>query len=218
MVWGQLNNALTAWRNAYNARLPGRGTASDGAIADDAHGSGSQHQPDSDTTVDANDMDVNVLGSSNSTGTDDELRIVEAMKLDFERDPHGRGHLWIHRREIAEHDEGWREEYYGGANAHDMHVHWESRQDREDDGREWPMPETDKVLRSMGLGDDMQLSDTFTLSDDACEALGKPLGTKINVETAYEYMIIHSARESRDHYTELNKRLTAIEAKLEPPV
>ena len=152
MSWGSLNNALTAWRNAYNERLPGRGTDSDGAIADAAHGSSSQHQQDSDGTVDANDMDVNVLGSSDANGTDDELRVLEAMKLDFERDPHNRGHLWIHNREIAQHDNGWSENYYGGSNPHDHHVHWESRQDHEDDGREWPMPETDKVLAEMGYG------------------------------------------------------------------
>lgn len=157
MSWGGLNPALTAWRNAYNRRLPGRGTASDGGYADPNHGSKSQHQPDSDGTVDANDMDVNVLGSSNSTGTDDELRIIEAMKLDFERDPHDRGHLWIHNREIAQHDEGWDEDYYGGTSPHTEHVHWESRQDHEDDGREWPMPETDRVLAEMGRGGDMGL-------------------------------------------------------------
>jgi hypothetical protein len=148
-----LNPALTAWRNAYNRRLPGRGTASDGGYADGAHGSTSQHQPDSDGTVDANDMDVNVLGSSDSNGTADELRIIEAMKLDFERDPRKRGHLWIHNREIAQHDRSWSENYYGGDNPHDQHVHWESRQDKEDDGSEWPMPETDRVLEEMGYGD-----------------------------------------------------------------
>lgn len=152
MSWGSLNPALTAWRDAYNRRLPGRGTSSDGAIADDAHGSSSQHQKDSDGTVDANDMDVNVLGSDDPQGTKDELRIIEAMKLDFERDPHARGHLWIHNREIAQHDRGWSENYYGGTNPHDKHTHWESRQDHEDDGREWPMPETDKVLAEMGYG------------------------------------------------------------------
>lgn len=155
MSWGGLNPALTAWRDAYNRRLPGRGTASDGGYADAVHGSTSQHQPDSDGTVDANDMDVNVLGSSDSTGTADELRIVEAMKLDFERDPHDRGHLWIHNRVISQHDEGWDNDSYGGTSPHTEHVHWESRQDHEDDGREWPMPETDRVLAEMGYGGDM---------------------------------------------------------------
>lgn len=154
MTWGGLNNALTAWRNAYNLRLPGRGTASDGARADALHGSKSQHQEDSDGTVDANDMDVNVRGSSNDTGTATELRIIEAMKLDFEQDPHERGQLWIHNGEIANKDRGdWAErDYQGTSNPHKHHVHWESDQEHEDDGRTWPMPNTDRVLRELGVG------------------------------------------------------------------
>jgi len=152
MSWGGLNPALTAWRDAYNSRLPGRGTASDGGYADAAHGSSSQHQADSDGTVDANDMDVNVLGSNDATGTDEELEIIEAMKKDFENDPRDRSHLWIHNREIAQHNYGWAENYYGGSSPHTEHVHWETRQDKEDDDSEWPMPETDRVLAEMGLG------------------------------------------------------------------
>lgn len=150
MSWGGLNPALTAWRNAYNRRLPGRGTASDGGYADPAHGSTSQHQPDGDGTVDANDMDVNVLGSGTPTGTPAERRVIEAMKLDFERDPRGRGQLWIHDREIANRDRSnWLEREYTGESPHDKHVHWESRQSHEDDGSEWPMPHTDALLREL---------------------------------------------------------------------
>lgn len=159
--WGQLNIALTAWRNAYVALFAKygirRGTDSDGALADENHSSTSQHQQDSDGTVDANDMDVNVLGSSNPTGTAAERRVIEAMKLDFENDPHGRSQLWISYREIANRDIGnWRERDYTGASAHDHHVHWESRQSREDDGRAWSMPRTEAALRrELGLGDDL---------------------------------------------------------------
>lgn len=159
--WGQLNIALTAWRNAYVALFAKygihRGTDSDGALADSNHSSTSQHQQDSDGTVDANDMDVNVLGSSNPTGTPAERRVIEAMKLDFENDPHGRSQLWISYREIANRDVGdWRERGYTGASAHDHHVHWESRQAREDDGRAWPMPRTEAALRrELGLDDDV---------------------------------------------------------------
>jgi hypothetical protein len=154
MSWGGLNNALTAWRNAYTLRLPGRGTASDGARADALHGSKSQHQEDSDGTVDANDMDVNVRGSSVETGTATELRIIEAMKLDFEQDPHERGQLWIHNGEIANKDrDDWAErDYSGTTNPHRKHVHWESDQAHEDNGRTWPMPNTDRVLRELGIG------------------------------------------------------------------
>jgi hypothetical protein len=150
MSWGGLNPALTAWREASIRRLPGRGTSSDGGYADAAHGSNSQHQEDSDGTVDANDMDVNVLGSDDATGTDEELEVIEAMKKDFEADD--RAHLWIHNREIAQHNYGWAENYYGGSSPHTEHVHWEARQDKEDDGSEWPMPATDRLLAEMGLG------------------------------------------------------------------
>lgn len=155
MSWGGLNRALTAWRNAVERRFPGRGRASDGARADAAHGSTSQHQEDSDGTVDAFDMDVNLLDSGEPSGTSAERRLIEAMKLDFERDPRSRGQLWIHQREIANRDIGnWRKRAYGGQSPHDKHVHWESRQSREDDGSEWPMPHTDALLREM-RGDDV---------------------------------------------------------------
>lgn len=158
--WGGLNNALTAWRNAYVALFAKygihRGTESDGARADAAHVAGgvSQHIEDSDHTVDANDMDVNVLGSNDPTGTAAERRVIEAMKLDFENDPHNRPQLWIHLREIANKDvRDWAERGYSGKNPHDKHVHWESDQDHEDDGRAWPMPRTEAVLREL-LGED----------------------------------------------------------------
>jgi hypothetical protein len=148
--WGGLNNALTAWRNAVMARFPDKDSSSDGARADAAHGSNSQHQEDADGTVDAYDMDVNLLRGTPASGTPEERRLIEAMKLDFEQDPHGRGRLWIHQREIANEGIGpWSERPYSGWNPHDKHVHWESLQAREDDGRTWPMPHTDRVLREM---------------------------------------------------------------------
>lgn len=145
--WGGLNNALTAWRTAINQRFPDRSTSSDGGYADGNHSGSSQHQPDGDGTVDAFDMDVNLLRSGAPTGSDDEKRLIEALKKDFERA--GRAHLWIHAREIAQHDKGWSENYYGGSSPHTEHLHWEARQDREDDGSAWPMPNTDALLEEM---------------------------------------------------------------------
>jgi hypothetical protein len=154
MTWGGLNNALTAFRNALELRLGEvRGRNSDGARADGAHGSNSQHQEDRDGTVDAFDQDVNVLGSSKSTGTAAELRIIEAEKLDFEQDPHRRGKLWIHNREIANRDiDDYRERDYTGKSPHTEHMHLESDEAHEDDGRTWPMPNVDRVLRELGVG------------------------------------------------------------------
>lgn len=214
MSWGGLNPALTAWRNAYNARLPGRGTASDGGYADAAHGSTSQHQQDADGTVDANDMDVNVLGSGTPTGTKEELRIVEAMKLDFERDPHKRGHLWIHDREIAQHDNSWAEVHYGGDSPHTEHVHWESRQDHETNGAAWPMPETDRVLQEMGLMA-FNAEQVEQITDAAYEALNRKLPGTAGISTFTGVDRVHKATTGgTGDALALWARLDALEAAL----
>jgi hypothetical protein len=162
VIWGGLNNALTAWRTAVVRRFPGKDNTSDGARADAAHSATSQHQADADGTVDAYDMDVNVLRGTPASGTAVELRIIEAMKLDFERDPRSRGQLWIHDRKIANRDRfSWLERDYTGPNPHDKHVHWESRQSHEDDGSVWPMPHTDALLRELE-GDDVDKADVKT--------------------------------------------------------
>lgn len=149
MSWGGLNPALTAWRNGINQRFPGRGRASDGGYADKAHGSASQHQPDPDGTVDAFDMDVNLLGSDTPSGTRQELALVEALKADFE-DNLDRGQLWIHNSEIANAEvDDWRVRDYDGDNPHTLHVHWQSRQGRERDGRQWSFRRTDALLARM---------------------------------------------------------------------
>lgn len=147
-TWGGLNAALTSWRAGIVRRFPKRGSASDGGVADKAHGKDSQHQRDADSTVDAFDCDVNWLGSSDPDGNALEDRFSEAVKADFEDDP--RAQLWIHNREIANRAIGdWRERYYGGASAHDHHIHFETRQALEDDGRPWAMPRTDALLREL---------------------------------------------------------------------
>lgn len=148
MSWGGLNLALTSWRNGINARLPNRGTASDGGVADQAHSSSSEHQRDADGSVDAFDCDVNFLGSGEPTGTAAERRIAEALKLDFEADR--RSHLWIHRGEIAnEAVRSFAERAYAGANPHDKHIHFESEQRYERDGSPWRFTRTDALLREM---------------------------------------------------------------------
>lgn len=163
MTWGGLNPALTAWRTGINARFPKRGLASDGARADQAHGSTSEHQEDPDGTVDAFDMDVNLLGSRNEAGTAEERALVDALKLDFEAD--GRGQLWIHQREIANRDIGnWTERHYDGQNAHDKHTHWQSRQAGERNGATWSFKHTDALLRRME-GEDVEPKDLLDYDD-----------------------------------------------------
>lgn len=166
MPWGGLNPALTAWRNGINQRFPKRGTGSDGGYADKVHGSNSEHQPDTDGSVDAFDMDVNLFGSPNETGTATERRLLEALKLDFEADR--RSHLWIHQREISNEDvRAWAERKYGGASAHDKHVHWESDPAYERDGSPWKFTHTDALLREM--------EDTVS-AQDVITALTSPAG------------------------------------------
>ncbi len=210
-TWGNLNKALTAWRNAIELRLGAiRGRASDGALADAAHVAGgvSQHIRDRDGTVDAFDEDVNLLGSSNPTGTIAERRIIEAQKLDFEQDPHRRGKLWIHNREIANRDiDDYRERDYDGKSPHTEHAHWESDEAHEDDGREWPMPNTDRVLRELGVGnpqgeDDMNAAEmtAWAKSDAGREALKQAsvaaLETKLKWQPGLERIGEHSSTVS----------------------
>jgi hypothetical protein len=148
--WGGLNPALTSWRNGINQRFTARGTQSDGGFADAAHSSSSQHQPDADGTVDAFDCDVNFLGSSVVAGTTTERRIAEALKLDFEADP--RAQLWIHQREIANRDvSSWLERPYGGESPHTAHIHFQSRQALERDGRAWAYRHTDALVRELSF-------------------------------------------------------------------
>jgi hypothetical protein len=148
--WGGLNPALTAWRNAVMLRFPDKDTASDGARADSVHGQSSQHQQDSDGTVDAYDCDVDWRPAGITPTPANLADITHAVLLDFEHDPHGRSLLWIHRREIANATiDDWRRRPYDGDNPHVQHAHFESRQSRERDGREWPMPRTDRVLAEL---------------------------------------------------------------------
>lgn len=163
MSWGGLNNALTSWREGINQRFTGRSTRSDGGYADSQHASSSEHQADSDGTVDAFDMDNNLLGSIAPNGNGAERALLEALKLDFEADP--RSYLWISHREISSRAIGpWRERAYDGSSPHDEHTHWQSVQAREDDGRAWAFPHTDALLRRMN-GDDMEPKDLLDLDD-----------------------------------------------------
>jgi hypothetical protein len=69
----------------------------------------------------------------------------------------------------------------------------------------------DKIRRAQEEYD-MKLTDKYTISDDTCDALGKPHGTELTVESGYEYMLLHAGRESRAHFTETQERLNEVTA------
>jgi murein L,D-transpeptidase YcbB/YkuD len=136
----RLNAALSQWRAEINKRFPRRDRQSDGTIGDAAHAaSSSQHNPDSDGSVDAYDMDVDLDGTNNDRGPADH---IEALKQAFQKHPASQ--LWIHDGQIANRDiDNWRRRKYAGSNKHNRHIHWQTRTSGEKSTRPW---EVDRVL------------------------------------------------------------------------
>lgn len=138
-----LNRALTNWRNAVNAAYPNRDKTSDGTIGNLAHqASTSDHNPDSDGSVDAWDMDVDLKVPNTSAE-------LEKLKQVFQKHPAAR--YWIHNRQIAHRSNGWRREYYSGANAHDKHVHWNSEPAYENSNLPWIIPSEEDLDTAQDL-------------------------------------------------------------------
>jgi hypothetical protein len=150
-----LNPFLTSWRGQVNAFFGRRTKASDGTIGDEAHQqTDSQHNKDTDGSVDAWDADVNLLGSPVPTGTAAEISAMWDLIHEFERQPQAQ--LWIFRGQIANRDVGnWRVRTYSGPNKHDHHCHFQSRQAREDQPYTGDL---DKVLPATNRGDDVSLT------------------------------------------------------------
>lgn len=137
MAW-YLNPALGDMRAEVNARYPNRDKTSDGTIGDAAHqATVSDHNPDADGSVDAWDMDVDLRSG-------DDARAIEWLKQRFQAHPASL--YWIHNRQIADRRYGWRREAYTGANPHDKHVHWNTREAYENSGQPWGIREEDMAL------------------------------------------------------------------------
>lgn len=158
MAW-YLNTALTTFRKEVDAAYPGRDKGSDGTIGDEAHqGTSSDHNPDSDGSVDAWDMDVEVNGKGAAYAAD-----VEHLKSVFEAHPAAQ--YWIHDRVIANRDYGWDRRPYSGSNPHDKHVHWNSRSSHEDSTQPWgveqPMTRDEFLGHMRAAMDDQATRDKF---------------------------------------------------------
>jgi hypothetical protein len=121
-----LNPALTTFRAEVDTEYSKRDRESDGTIGDQAHmGTSSDHNPDSDGSVDAWDMDVNLFGASKGIPWDH----LERLKDLFER--HDAAQYWIHDGIICSRSTGWVRERYTGSNPHDKHIHWNTRSSHE---------------------------------------------------------------------------------------
>lgn len=131
MDW-YLNRALTNFRTEVNARWPDRDKASDGTLGDTAHqATHSDHNPDSDGSVDAWDMDVELNGPGKPY-TEDLWRVINAALK------HESIQYVIYNRRITSRTWGlgvWRA--YDGPSPHDHHVHFNTRSAYEGSNKPW---------------------------------------------------------------------------------
>lgn len=210
---------LLTLRDEFNAVAPGRDKGADGTIGDSSHTSSSDHTPDEDSDVlrdhdpdsknEVHALDIDSTGPWPWSFDAKIKELAQREKADYEHPTIiGRLKYIIWNRKIISRSwgwNGWRD--YTGSSTHTDHAHFSARYDTQAESSTRPWGVTQE--------DDMQLTDTFTLSNDACQALGKPNGSVVTVETAYELILIHAARESREHFGELSQRLGELDATVE---
>jgi len=136
-----LNPALTRWRNEVNARYPRRDKTTDGTIGDRPHSlRTSDHNPDPDGSVDAWDMDRDLVPGNVA----ESRRIIKEILIPvFQRHPAAR--YWIFERQIAHVNNGWRKDPYDGDSPHTEHVHFNSNQATEKNTSPWFTEEKDDM-------------------------------------------------------------------------
>lgn len=147
MAWF-LNPALSRFRQEVNARWPNRDKTSDGTIGDAAHqASSSDHNPDTDGSVDAWDMDVNgvdVWACINAALAHEAIQYVIYNRRITSRSMAGGLGTW---------------HPYNGVNPHDKHVHFNTRAIFEHSVSPWfpapkateedLTPEQDRMLKNL---------------------------------------------------------------------
>lgn len=167
MVDWHLNPALTAFRSEVNARYPNRDKTSDGTVGDLAHqATNSDHNPDSDGSVDAWDMDIELNGSGKPYDKDLWAVINAALK-------HESIQYVIYNCKITSRTWGlgvWRD--YTGPSPHDHHVHFNTRSAYENSTKPWLPKEPDMPLEN---ADVMKIWTWDLVDGDATEVAYKML-------------------------------------------
>ena len=155
-----------------------------GTIGDPAHSSrDSDHNPEEDGSVDAADP---MLGKS-FTEKDAEWLWNTLRRY---RDKRIAYIIW-NRQIVSSTVQPWVVRKYTGSDPHTGHLHISVNDKHETDGSEWKLEEE----KSMAA---VEMSTVITLSPDACDALGKPVGTTASFQTILNYLLIHTARVSRN--------------------
>lgn len=203
-----LNKFLTTWRAAVDAKYPKRSKASDGTKGDPRHAAGvSEHNPDPNGSVDAWDMDLNLLGSSDSDGNAAEDRAVEALKREFQKQPQAQ--LWIHNGQIANRDvDNWRRRPYHGTNPHDHHVHWQSRASKETQPYAGHL---DHVVDAINVKEqEMQLGDKVKLFKNPDVKYSSPETTVGSILASTNYYTLQARNQAARNFSQVKLTLAAI--------
>ncbi len=198
-----LTRGLQTVRAELNDAFDRRDKTSDGSIGDLAHQqeSASGHNPDitgaaeyrdgdSLNEVRAIDVDRDLVPGSNVDWME---RVVQYLVTRARAGIHIPFQYIIYKRRIWSRTDGWKTRSYTGKNAHDEHAHFSGGRSQADDN--WAGTLGLKTL----IGDnDVDFSDTFTLTADAAGATGRKPQEAIQLGTALNLLLIYTAKASRN--------------------